>query len=378
MLPKSRMFCAALIAVLIGVLAACGGGADDTVDTTASDTTTGSAGPDTAAGESEGADTTVAAESASLRVAPTVPGPLYWSFYWSAGPLGFYEEQNLDVEIIPVEASVPQAILSGQLDIGGVGSDFIPQGAELSELKWFMMTDAYLFGVVVPGESELQSVESLAGLRIGINEPHDEFDAEFLLTSNGIERGAYELVPLGEAVPVAEAMLSGDIDAMIIPLGSSWVNINDAFPEAGFRVLDSPGTEGYYNTGLITTEQMIAENRDVVVRFGRAIAKGIIWMKENPEATAAAVLEAEPSAAETPEETLEFVNRASEYNAEIWEERGVVHEEIIQATIDRTAELGFIEESYDAATIIDESLHAEIWDFDVEAEIEAARAAGGG
>jgi NitT/TauT family transport system substrate-binding protein len=355
---KSRMLVMLACVSLISVLAACGGeGTDDSSDTTS------------------GSDGTAAPEVVSLKVAPTVPGPLYWSFYWSAGPLGFYEEEGLDVEIIPVEASVPQAILAGQLDIGGVGSDFIPQGAELNELKWFMMTDAYLFGAVVPGDSELDSVESLAGMRIGINEPHDEFDAEFVLTSNGIERGDYELIPLGEAVPVAEAMLSGDVDAMIIPLGSSWVNINNAFPDAGFRVLESPGTDGFYNTGLITSDEMIAENRDVVVRFGRAIAKAIIWMKENPEATAEAVMEAEPSAAESAEEALPFVIRASEFNAEIWEEQGVIHPEIIQATIDRTAELGFIEESYDAGTIIDESLHEEIWNFDVEAVTEEARAA---
>jgi NitT/TauT family transport system substrate-binding protein len=158
-------------------------------------------------------------------------------------------------------------------------------------------------------------------------------------------------------------------------LGSSWVNINNAFPDAGFRVLESPGTDGFYNTGLITSDEMIAENRDVVVRFGRAIAKAIIWMKENPEATAEAVMEAEPSAAESAEEALPFVIRASEFNAEIWEEQGVIHPEIIQATIDRTAELGFIEESYDAGTIIDESLHEEIWNFDVEAVTEEARAA---
>lgn len=310
----------------------------------------------------------------ALKVAPTVPGPLYWSFYWSADALGFYEDEGLDVEIIPVEASVPQAILSGQLDIGGVGSDFIPQGADLEELNWFMMTDAYLFQALVPGDSEFTSVADLAGKKIGINDPHDEFDAEFILTSNGIERGDYELVPTGEAVQNAQAVLDGQVDAIINPVGSGWLQINEAFPDAGFRILENPGTEGFYNTGLITTDEMIEDERDTVVAFGRAIAKAMIWMHENPELTAEKVLEVEPNAAESVEEAVAGVTRAAEFNTAIYDERGEINVDIIQDEIDLTASLGLLEETYDAEAIIDTSLWEEIWDFDVEAEIEAARA----
>ena len=356
----------ALALILAMVLAACG---------TAAEPDDGDDGADTTAASGDDGGSEGDGELMEITAAPTVPGPLYWPFYWSADPLGFYEEEGLSVEIVPVDAGVPQALLSGVLDIGGVGSDFYPQGAEIEDLSWVMMTDAYLFQAVVPGDSELETIADLAGGQVGINEPQDEFDAEFVLVSNGIERGDYDLVPLGEAVAGAEALVSGDVPAFITPVGSSWVEMNDAFPDADFRILDSPGTEGMYNTGLITTDANIADNPEMVTSFCRAIAKGMIWMYENPEVTAEAVLEMEPEAAEDIDQALRFVNRAAEVSRGIYESRGEIDVDTVQRTIDLTAELGFIEEAYPAERVVDTSLYDQCWDFDVDAEIEAARAA---
>jgi NitT/TauT family transport system substrate-binding protein len=325
-------------------------------------------------GDGQGAADEVAGEPAELAIAPTAPLPSYWPFYYVGEGLGFYADENIEVELATVRGAVQQALITDRLQVAGTGLDYIPQAAdeEISdELKYFMITDNYPWVMITFEDSPYQTAADLQGRRIGVNDPHDTFDAEFLMGAAGVPQGEYELIPVGEDRAALVAMERGDVDAFMGPYLA--VNTLNELSERPIRVITNEVAEDYYNTGPMVTVDMLENDRDVVVRFGRAIARAMIWQYENPEVAARTMLEVDPTSATDFEEALEFIETTNEWNRSRYEARGEVDPAIYQTMIDKHAELGFIDEPYPADRLFTNELIDEIWDFDVEAEIEAAR-----
>ena len=92
-----------LTAVLF--LGACGGGADSSEETTAA----GTEAPETT--ESTGEEA-ASREMTTVSFAPTAPLPAYWPYYYIADPLGFYEDEGIDVAVYQsVRAVAPSSPL---------------------------------------------------------------------------------------------------------------------------------------------------------------------------------------------------------------------------------------------------------------------------
>lgn len=326
-----------------------------------------------ASGSVDGNDDTV--ELTKLSVSPVVIGPTYWPFYFIPQSLGYYEDEGLDVEILPLNAGVTQALLTDQIDIGGAGFEFLAQAADIDQLAWYMMTDKFIFAPMVRGDSPVQSIADLAGARIGINETRNEVYAEFVLTAGGVAKGDYELVPLGEAAPAAMALDKGEVDAIIIPANQSYLAALEAAPDADIRIVEPEAFDRYYNTGLMANKDFLTNDRETALAFGRAIAKGMIWLHENPRATAEMILELEPDAAADLDDAIAQVSRSAEWNKRIYDERGVIDAAVLQDEVDLLVALGLLDTAYDVSRNVDTSFAEEIWaSFDVEAEIELARA----
>jgi NitT/TauT family transport system substrate-binding protein len=265
-------------------------------------------------------------------------------------------------------------VITGRLQVGGTGLDYLPQAADeeiADELKYFMITDNYPWVMITFEDSPYQTAADLQGRRIGVNDPHDTFDAEFLMGAAGVPQGEYELIPVGEDRAALVAMQRGDVDAFMGPYLA--VNTLNDLSDQPIRVITNEVAEDYYNTGPMVTVDLLENDRDVVVRFGRAIARAMIWQYENPEVAAGTMLEVDPTSATDLEEALEFIETTNEWNQSRYEARGEIDPAIYQTMIDKHAELGFIDEPYPADRLFTNELIDEIWDFDVEAEIEAAR-----
>lgn len=335
------------------VLAACGTGQDD-------------AGQSAAGGGGAGAADTV-------KFAPTAPLPIYWPYYYIAEPLGFYEDENIDIEFVTAQTAVQQALLAGRLDISGTGLDYIPQAPTFDDPpKWFMNVDKYLWVMVTFADSDIETAQDLRGARIGINEPHDTLDADFLMGAAGVPKGEYELIPVGQDRAALVALERGEIDAFVTAGAVSVAALSD-FTDRDLKVISNEASESYYNTGNMATLDMLEADRDLAVRFGRAVARGMIWTWENPETTGELVYEMFPDSAESVEQAIELVKAGNEANRASYEDRGRMDLEIYQEMVDKHAELGFIDESYDASVLFTNDLIDDIWDFDVQAEIQAAR-----
>ena len=353
------------VAILALLLTACGGAAEEAEPAGDADT---DGAPSASAPSAE-----EAAEPVTVRFAPTAPLPIYWPYYYVADALGFYEEENIDVEFVNAQTAVQQALLAGRLDVSGTGLDYIPQAPTFDDPpKWYMNVDKYLWLMVTLADSEFRTAQDLEGGRIGINEPHDTLDADFLMGAAGVPQGEYELIPVGQDRAALVALERGEIDAFVTAGAVSVAALKD-FTDSDLRVIENPVAEDYYNTGNMVTLDRLENERDVAVRFGRAVAKGMIWTWENPQATGELVYEMIPESAESAEQAVELVEAGNEANRASYEDRGRMDLEIYQDMVDTHAEVGLIDESYDASILFTNDLIDDIWDFDVEAEIEAAR-----
>lgn len=367
-----------LLLVLAVSVVACGGSDPEPTDTAAETTSPPATdAPD----ETDGpADTTTTAaeeepsgELTTVSFAPTAPLPAYWPYYYIADPLGFYEDEGIDIEFENVQTAVQQSLLSGRLTFSGTGLDYIPQAPTLDDPpKWFMNVDRYLWVMVTLADSEFQTAADLEGGTIGINAPHDSLDADFLMGAAGVPQGSYELIPVGEDLPALVQLEEGAIDAFVTAGAVSVAAIRD-FTDTELRIIENEVAESYYNVGSMLTLDQLENDRDLAVRFGRAVARGMVWTWENPEATGRLIFEMFPESAESEEQAIRLIEAGNEANRASYDARGAMELEVYQDMVDRHADQELIEESYDASILFTNELIEDIWDFDVEAEAEAAR-----
>jgi NitT/TauT family transport system substrate-binding protein len=308
-----------------------------------------------------------------VSFAPTAPLPIYWPYFYIAEPLGFFEDEGIDIQFENVQTAVQQSLLTGRLTFSGTGLDYIPQAPTLDDPpKWFLNVDRYLWVMVTLADSGIQSAADLGGGRIGINEPHDSLDAEFLMGAAGMAQGEYELIPVGQDRAALVALENGEIDAFVTAGAVSVAALED-FTDSELHIIENEAAESYYNVGAMLTLDQLEDDRDLAVRFGRAVARGMVWTWENPEATGRLIYEMFPESAESEEQAIRLVQAGNEANLATYEARGAMELEIYQEMVDKHAEQGLIDESYDASILFTNDLIDDIWSFDVEAEAEAAR-----
>jgi NitT/TauT family transport system substrate-binding protein len=358
---------AAILTVLSVLIAACGG--EGTDSTEAPGETSSPVGTDAPTETTE-----AAGEPVSVSFAPTAPLPVYWPYYYIAEPLGFYEDESIDIVFENVQTAVQQSLLSGRLTFSGTGLDYIPQAPTLDDPpKWFMNVDRYLWVMVTLADSEFQSAADLEGGVIGINAPHDTLDADFLMGAAGVDQGEYELVPVGEDLQALVQLDDEAIDAFVTAGAVSVAAIRD-FTDTELRIIENEAAESYYNVGSMLRLDQLENERDLAVRFGRAVARGMVWTWENPEATGRLIYEMFPDeAAESEEQAIRLIEAGNEANQASYDARGAMDLDVYQEMVDKHAEQGLIDESYDASILFTNELIDDIWDFDLEAEAEAAR-----
>ena len=357
----------ALLTVLSVLIAACGG---EGTDSTEAPVETSAPVATDAPTETTGA----AGEPVTVSFAPTAPLPVYWPYYYIAEPLGFYEDEGIDIVFENVQTAVQQSLLSGRLTFSGTGLDYIPQAPTLDDPpKWFMNVDRYLWVMVTLADSEFQSAADLEGGVIGINAPHDTLDADFLMGAAGVDQGEYELVPVGEDLQALVQLEDGAIDAFVTAGAVSVAAIRD-FTDTELRIIENQAAESYYNVGSMLTLDQLENERDLAVRFGRAVARGMVWTWENPQATGRLIYEMFPDeAAESEEQAIRLIEAGNEANQASYDAQGAMELDVYQEMVDKHAEQGLIDESYDASILFTNELIEDIWDFDLDAEAEAAR-----
>lgn len=199
---------------------------------------------------------------------------------------GYYEEAGLEVEFVPFQAAQPMAvaIASGDVDFGltamTAGLVSLAERGAVKIIGGAMAESEGVEGhkILVSKAAHEAGVTTPAGLegkRFGITTAGSSFHymAHKIADGEGFERSSMEMVPLNGVPAVIASLRSGQIDAWSIQpnIADGLIASGDVF-EVG-RIDDYVDT--YQVTTLFTSNELIANNRELVESFVAAFSKGV-------------------------------------------------------------------------------------------------------
>jgi NitT/TauT family transport system substrate-binding protein len=254
---------------------------------------------------------------------------------------GYFEEEGLKIEPALAEggAAIVPAVMAGDNQIGFsnttsliiAASKKLPVQIIAQGVQGGTGEDDAWDAVLVPKGSEIKSAEDLAGKTIAVNTLNNvgPLTINTALEKRGIDYKGIKYVE----VPFPDmnaALESGRVDAawVVEPFYSQGLG-------AGSKALLHPYEETAENLTVATyfaSKEYIAENREIVDGFKRAIEKSLQYASENPDAVRQIVTEY----TQIPPEAAESIKLP------VWS--ADLGEDTIQETIDLAANYGFVEE----------------------------------
>jgi NitT/TauT family transport system substrate-binding protein len=254
--------------------------------------------------ESGGGDDSSGAELSFIFPNDGLPGIIFYP-YFVAEDLGFFEEENLTVTAIPSDGSsaATQQMVAGQADAGTPFSAAVLEAfvQDLDTRYIYTYSTGQNFGISVPEDSDIQSVEDLEGATIGISEADGGEVAVInaALINVGLDpETAVELLPIGEGNPTTLAAIeNGEVDAYassggdMLLLRARGLDLRDITPDE---------FKSFPAHGISTTAEVLEENSDALGRFGRAYAKATLFCQTNRDACQTIMARLSPAEFEEP------------------------------------------------------------------------------
>lgn len=203
--------------------------------------------------------------------------------------LGYYEDEGLDVNIVPGQSSaaVIQLLLSGRADIGVAVPD--PVMVQIAEAK-APLVSVYPASRITGGGnavregSLVRTTSDLRGRKIGTPDygSGGGISLRRSLASAGIGEDEVQLIATGYGTPSYEALQRGDVDAS----GMHGAGFARAVI-AGYKFRLLPRTEEEiqrYGFNIYARKDYIEKHPEVIAAIGRATAKATVFLRANPAA----------------------------------------------------------------------------------------------
>lgn len=216
--------------------------------------------------------------------------------YFAAADQGYFEEEGLDVEIIPSGGDiVPQdALANGDVDYAiawvpkVLGS--IEQGANLTDIAQIFQRSGTL--QVSWADSGIEEVADFEGKKIGSWGFGNEWEIFAAMAAEGLDSTTVEIITQDFNM---NAFLQGDIDAAQAMTYNEYAQLLETpNPDTGelyqpedFNVISYEDTEGAMLQDAIwaDTERLEGdtEYQETTVKFLKAVIKGWAFAAQNPE-----------------------------------------------------------------------------------------------
>lgn len=196
---------------------------------------------------------------------------------WVAKEKGYFAQEGLDVQLnVPADPSlVLQTVGSGKDDFG---MSYLPdvilaREQDVPVVSVMALAQHPLYSIIALKESNIDEPKDLVGKKLGHSGiAFNNAIMATVLKSQGESLEDVETVNLG--FDIAPALIGKQVDAI---LGywtyESIVATNQGYPVNVLHV-EQFGVPDYYELVLITNEEKIAKNLDVVGHFVRAIKRG--------------------------------------------------------------------------------------------------------
>ncbi|MEP7224054.1 MAG: ABC transporter substrate-binding protein [Actinomycetota bacterium] len=287
------MWFVVLAAAALLALAACGG--DDKSSSGSGDTATSGGG---------------GAERASVKLQLKWVTQAQFAGYYAAKEKGFYDEENLDVEILPggPDITPEQVVAGGQAEFG---IDWLPsllssrdQGSDLVNIAQVFQKSGML--EVTHRDSGITDVAGMKGKKVGVWCCGNQFELFAALTKNGIDHENPDEVTivdqpfdmnlfLNKEVDAAAAMTYNELAQVLEqknPATGDLYTLDDmnviSMEDAGTAMLED---------GVFVQGEWIADekNQDIATRFLRASFRGWIFCRDNLDECLQIVLDNGPT-----------------------------------------------------------------------------------
>lgn len=224
--------------------------------------------------------TTLYAQTKKVRVA--LPGYTIAALsFLIAKNNGYYNAENLDVELISMRASTANlAVLAGNVEFSGVplaGLTTALRGGGVKLLFCqFDKPQQVLFA-----RPEFANIRALRGKKLAVSGlgTIDDFLLREALSGNGIDPAKdVTIIAMGAADTRLTSLVSGAIDASVLIAPVSFYAKEQGFKElASFQELGFVLPSG----GIVARDELLKSDPAMVERFVRATLMGFLYMRDN-------------------------------------------------------------------------------------------------
>jgi ABC-type nitrate/sulfonate/bicarbonate transport system substrate-binding protein len=207
--------------------------------------------------------------------------------FYAAAQEGFYREEGLDVTILPVggdlsEANVINSVDKGEVQFGVVGGDKVILARAADEgvkaISVIYQQSPVVFAAL--SNSGITKLGDLIGKKMGVEKGQNtEIVYRAMMRKAGVDTSKVKEVaaPLG-----IDPLAKGTIDARMFYMINETLDAAKNGYELNIIYPEDYGLQIYADT-LITSDALIAQNRNLVQRFVRATIKGWNWALLYPE-----------------------------------------------------------------------------------------------
>ncbi len=235
-----------------------------------------------------------------------------YSGIYAAIEEGFYDEENLSVEVIEAPGSVVQMVAAGQAQFGISYQEEVTF-ARLSDLPVVSIAailQQNTSGFASLKEREIETPADFEGKSYGgWGSPVEEATIKALMEQYGADFGEVDIVTTGEV----DSLIVIEREADFAWIYYGWTGIEAELKKMELNFIELREEESaldYYTPVLIAGEGLIAGNPELIKRFMHATAKGYQLAIENPELAARHLL------AHAPELDEELVMKSQEWLAD--------------------------------------------------------------
>ncbi|MEU8117812.1 ABC transporter substrate-binding protein [Spirillospora sp. NPDC049024] len=300
----------------------------------------------------------------------------------------YFATEKVDVKVSTFASGtqVAQQVIAGQSDIGLMTAEPVGIGLEKgTKLVYFAgYYPKWISNIQVPAGSSVRSVRDLPGKRVGVTAVASS-GTTFVRTAmkmEGLDAGTVKFIPIGSGAEQISAIKSGKVDALGL-----WDTQYQLVKNAGIDLTPIPiaSTDGLFGGGFAVKADVVEKRRDVLTRFGRAMAKAMVFAQANPGAAVRDLWTLHPESkgpASAPEDTVlsdqvkVLKVRLDGQGVEPGEDRwGEMDEKAVTATVSYMRQAGLIKKTFPATEIFTNDLIPEINKFSFTEVRGAAKAA---
>lgn len=207
---------------------------------------------------------------------------------------GFYEENNIDLEVIVPNDPVASLkfVQAGQADIGIASPlDVVSLVSQDSEYSAFMsLVGGNLEGMAVLASSDISTAGDLGGLKVGTSgSVSHKAMADEMITSSGGDPSESEYITVGSGF--MQYLVDGQVDA-VMAFKPDVAAAEAAGEDVSFIPLGQEGGLAFPSIVVYAGNDYLAENEDVAAAFTDATVRGYAALLDDPEAAAQATVDA--------------------------------------------------------------------------------------